>query len=80
MKQDPLEPTPLFNGIWGCMPHEAFAAHYEPCPRTRQGTRQADVLMESAEGHPGWVRLYPAHSSIAVYPWRSFWRKKRANP
>lgn len=63
-----------YNGITGTMARAAFEAAYEPVSLTKH--RQADVLMEPVEGDATQVMLYPANGTVAVYPWRSFWRKK----
>ena len=65
---------PAYNGLYGTMPRTTFEATYERLFLRQH--RQADVLMEVCEGDPTQVMLYPANASVAVYPWRSVWRKK----
>lgn len=64
----------LFNGIFGTMDRHTFDANYEQVSLAKY--RQAEVLMEPLEDDPTQVMLYPAYAGVAVYPWRSFWRKK----
>lgn len=63
-----------YNGVFGTMPREAFNAAYESVPLKQY--RKADVLMEFLEGDTTQVMLYPANAGVAVYAWRTFWRKR----